>query len=145
MILDESSSHVDLTGTVLCIEDQPVSMALVEEMLAAYPGIRLLTAFNGRDGVRLALAERPDLVLLDMQLPDIGGLEVLRALSELISRRQLRVVLLTSDSFSIDVVKAMSLGAHEYWPKPLTFERATSGLRRLLGSAAPRGAGPARP
>jgi DNA-binding response OmpR family regulator len=145
MNLDESSSKVGLTGTVLCIEDQPVSMALVEEMLAAFPGIRILTAFNGRDGVRLARAERPDLVLLDMQLPDIGGLEVVRALCEPISQRQLRVVLLTSDSFSIEVVKAMSLGALEYWPKPLTFERATSGLRRLLGNAASPGAGSVRP
>ncbi|MEO8058731.1 MAG: response regulator [Burkholderiales bacterium] len=121
------------TTTVVCIEDHPVSMALVEALLSAYPRVRLLKAFNGRDGVRLVQSERPDLVLLDMMLPDISGLEVVRELSELIAQRSLRVVLLTGDSFSIDVVKAMSLGAHEYWPKPLTRARVTAGLRRVLG------------
>lgn len=124
------------TGTVLCIEDQPISMALIEAMFAPYPGVRLLEAFNGRDGVRLALQEQPDLVLLDMHLPDIGGLEVVRALSEPISQRRLRVILLTGDSFSIDVVKAMSLGAHDYWPKPVTPERVIEGVTRALAEAA---------
>jgi CheY-like chemotaxis protein len=117
---------------VLCIEDHPVNMQLVEAMLAGLAGVRLLKAFNGRDGVRLAKAERPDLVLLDMRLPDISGLEVVRELSELVSQELLRVVLLTGESFSMDVVKAMSLGAHAYWPKPLTAERVRDGVTRAL-------------
>ena len=136
MTTDDHSPPVELTGTVLCIEDEPVNMELVEAMLSGFPLIKLLKAFTGREGVRLAQAEQPDLVLLDMRLPDISGLEVVRALSEQISQRNLRVVLLTGDSFSIDVVKAMSLGAHEYWPKPLTLERALAGLRRVLGVSA---------
>ena len=124
--------------SVLCIEDHPVNMQLVEAMLADLPGVRLLKAFNGREGVRLAKAELPDLVLLDMRLPDIGGLEVVRELSELISQEQLRVVLLTGESFSMDVVKAMSLGAHDYWPKPLTAERVRDGVKRALVDVAAR-------
>jgi len=131
----DPASSFEMRGTVLCIEDHPVNMHLVETMLSAYPQVKLLKALNGRDGVRLALAERPDLVLLDMRLPDIGGLEVVRALSELISRHGLRVVLLTADSFSIDVIKAMSLGAHEYWPKPLSFDKVATDLPRLLHDA----------
>jgi DNA-binding response OmpR family regulator len=123
------------SGVVLCIEDHVGNMALVEDILAAYPGIRLIKAYNGRDGVRLALDEQPDLVLLDMGLPDIGGLEVVRALNEAISRRRLRVVLLTGEPFSMDIVKAMSLGAHEYWPKPFNVEQMRAGLLRLLGLA----------
>ena len=119
--------------TVLCVEDHPVNMALVEAILSVYPRIRLLKASTGRDGVRLAQSESPDVILLDMRLPDIGGLEVVRALSEQISKQRLRIVLLTADSFSIDVVKAMSLGATAYWRKPLTSETAVSGLRHLLG------------
>jgi len=118
---------------VLYIEDHPVNMALVESILEAYPLIRFLKASTGREGVRLAQSETPDVVLLDMRLPDIGGLEVVRALSEQISRQRLRVVLLTADSFSIDVVKAMSRGATAYWRKPLTVDAAVGGLRRLLG------------
>jgi CheY-like chemotaxis protein len=127
-------SPQSVLGTVLCIEDHAASMDLVEAMLARYAGVRLLKAYTGAEGIRLAQTARPDLVLLDMRLPDISGLDVVRALNQLMSERQLRVVLLTADSFSIEVVKAMSLGAHEYWPKPLTLERIESGLLRLLGT-----------
>jgi CheY-like chemotaxis protein len=121
-------------GTVLCIEDHAPSMDLVEAMLAGFAGVRLLKAYTGQEGIRLAQTAKPDLVLLDMRLPDTTGLEVVRTLNQQMANRQLRVVLLTSDSFSIEVVKAMSLGAQEYWPKPLTREHVESGLRRLLGS-----------
>jgi len=124
--------------SVLCIEDHPVNMELVESMLAGLPGVRLLKAISGREGVRLAKAELPDLVLLDMRLPDISGLEVVRELSELVSQDQLRIVLLTGESFSMEVVKAMSLGAHDYWPKPLTSDRVRDGVTRALADVAAR-------
>jgi CheY-like chemotaxis protein len=130
-----AGATIEMERTVLCIEDHPLSMYLVEAMLSALPQLRLVKAFNGSDGIRLAKTERPDLVLLDMHLPDIGGIEVVRALSELISRDGLRIVLLTADSFSVDIVKAMSLGAHEYWPKPLAVEKAMGDLQRLLQRA----------
>ena len=119
-------------GLVLCIEDDPVGMAMVEAIVADFPQVRLLKAGSGREGVRLALAERPDLVLLDMRLPDISGLDVVRALSAAIAEQGLRVVLLTADTFSIEVVKAMSLGAREYWPQPRTHATAAEGRQRLL-------------
>lgn len=121
-----------MRGKVLYIEDQPVYQQLVEAMLAQSPGITLIKTGTGRDGVRLAQSELPDVILLDLHLPDISGLEVVRSLSELIAKRSFRVILLTADSFSIDVVKAMSLGAHEYWIKPITLERLLSGLGRAL-------------
>jgi len=127
-------SPLPVQGTVLCIEDHAASMDLVEAMLAAFPEVRLLKAYTGQEGIRLAQTAEPDLVLLDMRLPDTSGLEVVRTLNQQMASRHLRVVLLTSDTFSIEVVKAMSLGAQEYWPKPLTRERVESGLRRLLGT-----------
>ena len=133
---DQSQADVKpLHGKLLYIEDDPVHHALVEAMLARSPGITLLKTTTGRDGVRLAQSELPDVILLDMNLPDISGLEVVRSLSELISERRFRVILLTADSFSIDVVKAMSLGAHEYWVKPISLDRLLSGLARALHRA----------
>jgi CheY-like chemotaxis protein len=123
-------------GTVLCIEDDSLSMQLVEALLEEFPQVLLLKAATGREGVRIATEQHPDLVLLDMHLPDISGLEVVRALNAQIADRLLRVVLITGDSFSIDVVKAMSLGAQEYWRKPLDAQRVWASLRRLLDSAA---------
>ena len=133
--MDPEQQAADATlmrGKVLYIEDQPVYHDLVEAMLAQSPGITLIKTTTGREGVRLAQQELPDVILLDLHLPDISGLEVVRSLSELIAKRRFRVILLTADSFSIDVVKAMSLGVHEYWIKPVSLERLLAGLARAL-------------
>ena len=122
-----------LSGTVLCIEDNPVNMELLESALSMYPGVKLVKAVTGTDGIRLARETQPDLVLLDMHLPDIGGLEVVRALNEEIASGKLRVTLLTADELSIDVVKAMSLGAQDYWLKPLSLAKLDEGLKRAMG------------
>lgn len=129
-------ARTPVTGKVLYIEDQEVNMALVEGLLSDLPGVTLVKARTGAEGVRLARDEKPDLVLLDMHLPDFGGLEVVRALSVEISRG-LTVAILTSDSLSMDVVKAMSLGAVEYWIKPIDPQRLLEGVSRRL-RAVPR-------
>jgi DNA-binding response OmpR family regulator len=139
MPLDTSTPLPDLpAGSVLCVEDDPIYRQLVEAVLATNPRVRLLLAASGREGVATALRDMPDVVLLDMHLPDIGGLEVVRALSEPISQNRLHVILLTADSFSIDVVKAMSLGAKDYWHKPIDAERLLAGVDRALAEVAAR-------
>jgi DNA-binding response OmpR family regulator len=127
---------LDLKGKVLYIEDNPLNVELVEAALSRYPGITLVTARTGMEGVRLARSERPDFVLLDMHLPDIGGLDVVRALNEEIAAGQLRITLLTGDSLSMDIVKAMSLGAYDYWLKPINMSKLEEGLKRALGKGA---------
>lgn len=129
---DAAADADTMQGKVLYIEDQPVHQELVEAMLAQSPRIQLIKTTTGREGIRMAQAEMPDVILLDLHLPDISGLEVVRSLSELIAKKRFRVVLLTADTFSIDVVKAMSLGAHEYWVKPIMPERLLTGLARVL-------------
>ena len=122
-------------GTVLYIEDQEINALLVEAQLASVlPGVRLIKASTGNEGVRLVRSEHPDLVLLDMHLPDLGGLEVVRALTLEISEG-LKVALLTADHLSMDILKAMSLGAYEYWVKPVSVSQLEKGVRRGLASA----------
>ena len=67
-----------------------------------------------------------------MNLPDIGGLEVVRALNEFLHSEPVRLVLLTAEDFSVEVVKAMSLGAHDYWRKPLHVELFRASLVKML-------------
>lgn len=127
-----------LRGTVLYIEDEPVSVVLVRALLEAHPGVQLLHAATGAEGVHLARTAKPDFVLLDMHLPDTNGLEVVRQLSEAIAARGLRVTILTGDrSMSMDIIKAMSLGAYEYWVKPLQAALFEDGLRRALTGRRP--------
>ena len=137
MTADERSSKTELRGKVLCIEDNPVNMDLIETALSMYPGITLVKAHNGTEGIRLARSEKPDFVLLDMNLPDISGLEVVRELNIDITSRGLRLNILTGNALSMDIIKAMSLGAYEYWLKPLTRQVFDDGLRRALTGRRP--------
>ncbi|GEM_PF-874149 len=127
----------ELRGKILYVEDDPINMVLVETTLQAFPGVTLVKAGNGADGIRLARSEKPDLVLLDMHLPDMGGLEVVRALNEEIASGKLRVALLTSATLSMDIVKAMSLGAYDYWLKPVDVVKLEKSLRRALAGGQP--------
>lgn len=125
-----------LAGTVLYIEDEPASALIVQAVLEARTGLRLLHATTGREGVQLAREHRPDVVLLDMRLPDISGVQVVRELSPEIAEGLFRVVLLTSDRLSIDVLKAMSLGAFLYLVKPVQEGLLVDALARALASKA---------
>ena len=128
----DAAATRELKGTVLYIEDNPINMDLIETALSTFPGVKLIKATTGMEGIRLARSERPDFVLLDMHLPDIGGLEVVRALNEEIANGKLRVTLLTADTLSMDIVKAMSLGAYDYWLKPLSLSKLEASLTRAL-------------
>ena len=134
-----------LRGKVLYIEDVAVSFAAVEAALAGHPGVQLIRAATGLEGVRLVRSEQPDFVLLDMHLPDISGLEVVRRLSEDIAARRLRVTILTGDELTMDVIKAMSLGAFEYWVKPVDAGVLEAGVRRALTGNRPDPARTLRP
>ncbi|MBX3620260.1 MAG: response regulator [Rhizobacter sp.] len=128
-------------GTVLYIEDQDLNFLLVQAQLAAtLPGVTLVRASTGAEGVAKVRAEKPDMVLLDMHLPDTGGLQVVRALNVEISQG-LKVALLTADHLSMDILKAMSLGAYEYWVKPISAGQLEKGVRRGLAASAGPGTG----
>jgi DNA-binding response OmpR family regulator len=127
----------ELHGKVLYVEDVDVNYVMVEGGLASFPGVQLIRATTGFDGVRLVRSEHPDFVLLDMHLPDISGLEVVRQISEDIAARRLRVTILTGDELTMDVIKAMSLGAFEYWIKPVDVRVLRAGVRRALAGQRP--------
>lgn len=122
---------------VLYVEDDAVSAALVREIFdTLFPSLELVHAATGAEGVRLVREAHPDLVLLDMHLPDMSGLDVLRQLTLIAGAP--RVVLLTADKISPDVVKALALGAYEYWTKPINLTQFQEGVKRALAG------GPAR-
>jgi DNA-binding response OmpR family regulator len=124
-------------GKLLYVEDVDLNYEIVEAGLACFPDVQLMRAATGADGVRLVRSERPDFVLLDMHLPDMSGLEVVRQLSDEIATRRLRVTILTADDLTMDIIKAMSLGAFEYWIKPIDVRVLQAGVRRALSGGRP--------
>lgn len=127
-----------ICGTVLYVEDDPLSVRLVEEILhSLFPRVILNSARTGAAGLEMARAQPCDLILLDLVLPDMSGLQVVRDLNVEISAGDLRVVLLTGARTSPEAARALMLGALEVWDKPLNLADFAAGMARYLslGSA----------
>jgi PAS domain S-box-containing protein len=121
-----------LQGRVLYIEDNPVNQMLVQEMLRPWPCLDLHLAGDGSEGLRRAAELRPDLILLDMRLPDMDGKQVLRALKADPALAAIPVVALSASAMPEDVAQAYAGGAIEYWTKPLRLQQFLVDLRRVL-------------
>ncbi len=106
-------------GTVLCIEDNPANFRLIERILKLRPGVRLLSATHGRLGIDLARDHRPDLIFLDLHLPDIQGDEVLRQLQDDAATRNIPVIMLSADATPHQIERLRAAGATRYMVKPL--------------------------
>jgi hypothetical protein len=121
---------------VLYIEDNPVNALIIRELVARRGDLELEVAPDGLAGVARALEQRPGLVLLDMQLPDIDGLEVLRRLRAEPATATIPVVALSANAMPEDIERALSAGCAGYWTKPLDFGAFMAGLDALLGKPA---------
>ncbi len=109
----------DCDYTVLYIEDNVANLQLIEYLLSFRPGIKLMPAMQGRLGLELARQHQPDLILLDLHLPDIGGDEVLRRLRADPQTRRIPVVMISADATPGQIERLKREGAVEYLTKPL--------------------------
>jgi len=121
---------------VLCVEDNPVNLLLVRELLALRPGVRLREASDGHSGITMALAEPPDVLLLDLQLPDIGGLDVLRRLRAEPALARCVWVALSANAMPDHIAEARAAGFDDYWTKPIDFPQFLAGIDRLAARGA---------
>lgn len=128
-------------ATILVIEDDDASRQLVTYLLEA-AGHRVLAAENGAVGVRIALAESPDIILCDLQMPVMNGYEVARSLRTSMLWRVVPLVAVTAFSMPGDREKALDVGFNDHLSKPITPETFVSQVEAFLGSAfhAPPGA-----
>ena len=104
--------------TILYIEDNPANVRLIERALQRRPGIRLVSAMLGRLGVELAREHLPDLILLDLHLPDGPGEDVLAALRSDPRTAAIPVVVLSADATAGQLERLRAAGARDYLSKP---------------------------
>ncbi|MEI8093964.1 MAG: response regulator [Spirochaetales bacterium] len=121
-------------GKILVVEDNPDILELVAYNLEAQ-GYEVLRAGTGENGLARARKEAPDLVVLDVMLPGINGLDVCRKLKQDEATRKIPVILLTAKSEDSDIISGLELGADDYITKPFSpkvlIARARALLRRL--------------
>jgi signal transduction histidine kinase/CheY-like chemotaxis protein len=122
-----------LTGGVLYIDDKLANLQLVESILAELrPGLELRTARDGTAGAAMAEESRPDLLLLDLNLPDMTGEEVLRRLRARADTADVPILILSADSTSRNVTRLLQTGADAYLTKPLEVPQFLDVVDRLL-------------
>jgi signal transduction histidine kinase/CheY-like chemotaxis protein len=107
------------TRTLLCVEDNPANLMLVERLLARRPDIRLLSARDGRRGVEMARACRPDVILMDINLPGISGITALRILAGDPATAHIPVIALSANAMPRDIEKGLAAGFFRYLTKPI--------------------------
>ncbi|HYJ96625.1 MAG TPA: response regulator, partial [Burkholderiaceae bacterium] len=124
------------TGRLLYIEDNPVNALIVRELVAQRGQLTLDEADDGASGIDSARHHQPDLILVDMQLPDIDGLEVLRRLRADPSTAAIPCIALSANAMPEDIQLALGAGFADYWTKPLDFRVFLGALDTLFGKRA---------
>jgi CheY-like chemotaxis protein len=119
--------------TILYIEDNPATVRLVERLLEQRPGVRLISADSGQLGLALAREHRPNLILLDLHLPDMRGSAVLRAIHQDPLLRQTPVIVLSGDP-DPDLPTQTLPGAQGYLLKPFDSHRFFTAIDASLAS-----------
>jgi len=120
--------------TILYVEDNELNRKIVRDMLrrTAY---RLLEATDGDAGIAMARAECPDLILMDIQLPKISGLEAMRVLRQAVETANTPIIAITSFALSGGHQKAKDAGASAYLAKPYSPRELLEMIRELLPEA----------
>jgi CheY-like chemotaxis protein len=105
--------------TLLYVEDNPANLMLVEDLIARRPDIRLLSARDGNRGIEIAHASRPDVILMDINLPGISGIKALRILAEDLATAHIPVVALSANAMPRDIENGLEAGFFRYLTKPI--------------------------
>ena len=115
----EDSPSPEQLHTLLYVEDNPANLMLVEDLVARRPDIRLLTAKDGSRGIEIARASRPDVILMDINLPGISGIQALRILADDPSTAHIPVVALSANAVPRDIARGLEAGFFRYLTKPI--------------------------
>ena len=131
-----SERPAETARRVLYIEDNLSNLRLIEQVLARRPAIELCTATTGADGLRAAQEHTPDLILLDLNLPDMHGFEVLQQLRGMERTERTPVIVISADAMTGQRERLLGAGAADYLTKPLDLRKFLEILDRTLSEIA---------
>ncbi len=118
---------------ILLVEDNEMNRDMLSRRLARR-GFEIVFAATGREAIEKAQSELPDLILMDLSLPDVDGWEAMRRIKALAATAAIPVIALTAHAMAGDREKAMEAGANDYDTKPVEFTRLLLKIESFLGS-----------
>ena len=124
-----------MSKRILIVEDQEDNRRILRDVLSTV-GYDLIEAFNGEDGVRLAQSERPDLILMDIQLPKMDGYEATQQIKSIAELKTIPIIAVTSYALSGDEAKARAAGCDGYIAKPFSPRELLAKVRKYLSDEA---------
>jgi PAS domain S-box-containing protein len=132
----ENQTKIDVeekSYKVLYVEDNPANLKLVTRIFNAHKHIHLLSAPNALEGIKAATSQRPDLILMDINLPDMSGFEAFIHLKKLEEARDIPVIAISANAMPADIAKGMELGFVKYITKPLNVPSFIEDINQALG------------
>ncbi|MFA5372237.1 MAG: PAS domain S-box protein [Sideroxydans sp.] len=121
-----------LHSTLLYVEDKPANMKLVEKLIARHPDMSLLTAMNGNSGIEIARDKQPDVILMDINLPDINGFEALNILRGDPATVHIPVIAVSANAMPLDIERGRKAGFFRYITKPIKVDEFMGVLNTAL-------------
>ena len=122
--------------TVLCVEDNPANLALIEQLIARRPDLRLISAADATIGIRLAQEHHPEVILMDINLPGISGHEALKILRMTPSTAHIPVLAISANAMVGDIQRGQEAGFFRYLPKPIIVKDFLAALDEAMVFAA---------
>jgi CheY-like chemotaxis protein len=133
LLLKERPTMTSPEKTVLIIEDEADAAELFAEMMRV-SGFRVLKTSSSIPAIAMMTAEKPDVILLDIMMPDISGLDILRQMRRDPALANIPVVVVTAKSMPADIKNGMEAGASTYLTKPVGFRELKEAVEHALGS-----------
>ncbi len=131
--------------TVLYVEDNLTNRKLIEQIVARDPGMRLLTAVNGSSGIEIARSAQPQVILMDINLPDMSGFKALATLRKDPATAHIPVVAITGNVTPLNVESGLEAGFFSYLTKPIKVNEFMDTLNVALEFARKKAAGRKEP
>jgi len=133
-VLNEAQPH-----SLLYVEDNPANMQLVKDIISRHPDIQLLTAVNGHDGIEIARTSQPSVIMMDINLPGISGLEVLKILRKDPTTAHIPVIAISANALPLDIEKGLKAGLFLYITKPIKIKEFMEAVNMALEFAERKG------
>ena len=122
--------------TLLQVEDNPANVLLVEELISRRSDLKLFTAIAGYQGIEMACSHMPDVILMDINLPDISGLAAMKLLRENPTTAHIPVIALSSNAYPRQIEQGLEAGFFRYMTKPFNVQEFMDAVDVALRYAA---------